>query len=97
MTDPKPSDYALKIKSLTGKSVMTAPTIRARDFSPEAVAQRREGVRGTVVRHSDAHGLCFLVKYDDGGGEGWFDPDELFVSMQSTLDVMEYLAAMGDR
>ncbi len=96
MTDIVQSSRTLKIHSLTGRNVITAPTLRARDFSPEAVAERRSGARGTGVRHSDSHGLCFLVKYD-AGGEGWFDPDELFVGVEGALEAREDLTAMGDK
>lgn len=37
---------------------------------------RRWGVDGVVVDRSDAHGLCYCVRYTDGS-EGWFDPAEL--------------------
>lgn len=37
---------------------------------------RRHDALGTVVKTSDAHGLCYKVKYEDGE-TGWFDPWEL--------------------
>ncbi|CAE7860336.1 unnamed protein product [Symbiodinium microadriaticum] len=37
---------------------------------------RRDNARAVVVNTSDAHGLCYKVKYADGN-TGWFDPHEL--------------------
>ena len=36
------------------------------------------GVEGTILRHSNSHGLCFLVLHTDGTEE-WYDADELEV------------------
>lgn len=64
--------------------VVAAGTLQLRDFGPGA--GRISGATGTVVGHSDSHGLCFQVKHDlmqhhNSGllvrGIGWYDPDEL--------------------
>ena len=43
------------------------------DIAREA---RRWGIAGTVVRASDSHGLCYLVRHADGT-EAWYDHDEV--------------------
>lgn len=37
---------------------------------------RKFGVKGVIVDESDAHGLCYKVKHEDGTF-GWYDPWEL--------------------
>lgn len=56
--------------------VRTAPSLEARDFTAEGQLKRKPNQIGTVVDHSDSHGLCYQVNYETGGS-GWFDPDEL--------------------
>ena len=48
------------------------------DWAPEALAGRRFGVLGNIVKHSDAHGLCYEVRHqDDFGTFGWYEDREL--------------------
>lgn len=56
--------------------VETASSLKARDFTAEGQLKRKPNQIGTIVEHSDSHGLCYYVKYETGGS-GWFDPDEL--------------------
>ena len=55
-------------------------TVRSRteskDWTPDALKQRRWDVCGDILRHSDSHGLCYLVKHEDGT-EGWYERREL--------------------
>ncbi|MFA6018347.1 MAG: hypothetical protein WCT28_02920 [Patescibacteria group bacterium] len=46
-----------------------------------ALAERlgRWGKKGTVVEHSDSHGLCYKVMFDDNA-VAWFDPQEFELS-----------------
>lgn len=34
-------------------------------------------MHGSIVGHSDSHGLCYEVRHDDGT-RAFYDPDELF-------------------
>jgi hypothetical protein len=47
------------------------------DYTAEAIAERaaQNGKTGAVFAHSDSHGLCYGVRFEDG--EAWFDPNEL--------------------
>jgi hypothetical protein len=49
------------------------------DCTTDAIAERtaQDGKTGAVFAHSDSHGLCYGVKFEDG--EAWFDPNELEV------------------
>lgn len=51
------------------------PEIRA-EFSNEAIAERKWGVQGSIIEHSDSHGLCYKVQHDDGT-VAWYDLSEL--------------------
>jgi hypothetical protein len=46
------------------------------DWTEETLAQRRWGVVGKVITHSDAHGLCYKVRHQDGS-VAWYDSAEL--------------------
>jgi|688.fasta_scaffold262705_3 hypothetical protein len=39
---------------------------------------RRWGVEGTVLAHSDSHGLCYHVQHADGS-DAWYNPSEIQV------------------
>jgi len=56
--------------------VRTASSLDKRDYTEEGQLSRRPDAIGTITDLSNSHGLCFRVDYD-GGGSGWFDPDEL--------------------
>lgn len=58
--------------------VLTASSLEAKDFTAEGRLKRKPNQIGTIVEHSDSHGLCYHVKYE-AGGSGWFDPDELIL------------------
>lgn len=47
------------------------------DYTDEAIEERerQDGKTGIVGKHSDSHGLCYQVKFDNA--EAWFDPEEL--------------------
>lgn len=45
------------------------------EWTPGALMARKWGVAGVIVRHHDAHGLCYDVRHDDGT-EGCYDPTE---------------------
>ena len=45
-------------------------------YSAEANRLRKWGVKGTLVRYSNSHGLCFEVQHDDGS-RGCYEPEEL--------------------
>lgn len=60
-----------------GTKVKTVkPEVESNDWVPEALASRKWGVTGEVVKHSDSHGLCYGVRHDDGSA-GWYEPREL--------------------
>jgi len=59
-----------------GDRVYTASTLTLRDYSVEGHRRRLPNRVGTVGDLSNSHGLCFRVDYE-GGGYGYFDPDEL--------------------
>ena len=39
-------------------------------------SERRWGVTGTIINRNDAHGVCYVVRHDDGTEAG-YDPREL--------------------
>jgi len=49
------------------------------DYNEEAIEERtlHNSKIGIVYKHSDSHGLCYGVQFDDG--TAWFDPEELEV------------------
>lgn len=53
----------------------------ANDWEEEAIASRKFGVRGIIVRHHDSHGLCYDVRHEDGT-EGCYDSRELAVLVE---------------
>lgn len=55
------------------------------DWTGEALASRKWGVKGTILKHHDSHGLCYEVQHDDGT-VGHYDPSELEV-LDIYLDV----------
>lgn len=58
------------------------------EWTPEAKAKRRWGVRGEVIGHSDSHGLCYAVKHSDGE-KAWYDPSEFQLCMLAVLHQVE--------
>jgi len=57
----------------------TKPNLEKRsEWTDEWWAKRQWGVRGTILRHHDSHGLCYEVLHADGT-EGYYDPTELQV------------------
>ena len=66
-----------------GTRVRTAEALDARDFTQETQQRRRPGCQGTIIGYSNAHGLCFKVRHDDGV-EAHYDEDELTVLADSS-------------
>ena len=66
-----------------GTRVLTRLDRTTRNWSPEALAARRDGVRGTILSHHDSHGLCYDVAHDamvgHAGSVGCYEPQELEV------------------
>ena len=58
-----------------GARVMTTEDACRNDWQTERKC--RWGVNGIVLRHSDSHGLCYLVMHLDDGTECWYDHDEV--------------------
>jgi len=48
---------------------------KAKDWTPEALANRRFGVLGTIIAIHDSHGLCYDVLHQ--GSVGSYEPHEL--------------------
>ncbi len=59
-----------------GFLVRTATELDGRDYTAEARAQRKPGVGGKILGHSDSHGICYQVEHDDGS-TAYYDPGEL--------------------
>jgi len=59
------------------------PNFVSNDWIEDERFERRHNAEGVVVKVSDAHGLCYKVKYDDGT-TGWFDPWELRIVEKAT-------------
>lgn len=61
-----------------GRKVKTTrPNMALRkEWTDEGWRERKWNVQGTVVSHSDSHGLCYKVRHEDGTG-GYYDPSEL--------------------
>jgi hypothetical protein len=68
-----------------GIDVLTLePEHPSTDWDPAALADRRWDVKGTIVGHSDSHGLVYEVRHHDGTGEtGWYEPRELVLNNRS--------------
>ncbi len=49
------------------------------DWTAEAQADRKWGVRGTVTDYHDSHGLCYDVLHQDGS-RGCYNPNELEIT-----------------
>lgn len=49
-----------------------------KEWTNEARARRKWGIKGKVVDHHDSHGLCYVVLHEDGS-YGAYDPSELEV------------------
>lgn len=60
----------------TGQRVRTAEDQGSSDWTSEAVEDRKWGVVGRIVDHSNSHGLCYKVEHEDGT-TGWYEPGEL--------------------
>jgi hypothetical protein len=61
-----------------GTRVKTTQDAGADDWCDPERLDTRWGVSGTIVRHSDSHALCYLVKHDCDG-EAWYEEEELRV------------------
>lgn len=59
-----------------GERVITAPELGDRDFSKEAIKNRKPNAHGVIVGRSDSHGLCYKVQHEDGT-IAYYDPDEI--------------------
>lgn len=46
------------------------------DWTKEALVNRKSGMNGIIIGYSNAHGLCYLIKHEDGIC-AWYDPKEL--------------------
>jgi hypothetical protein len=77
-----------------GTRVRTADKLEPRDYTLEGQAERKPGSYGTVIRHSDCHGLCFEVRHDDGRS-GYYDPDEL-TELDLVAQTIAKLTSMSD-
>ena len=71
-------DAAKQIEEIAnGTKIQTVKqAVEAEDWTQEALASRKWGVTGTVIAHSDSHGLYYEVRHDDGT-IGWYEPQEL--------------------
>ena len=61
-----------------GTQIRTTEDAGRDDWVAENRMNIKWGVLGTVLRHSNSHGLCFLVLHTDGT-EAWYDADEVEV------------------
>jgi len=52
------------------------PEVESKDWVPEALASRKWGITGMVVKCSDSHAVCYGVRHDDGSA-GWYEAREL--------------------
>ena len=52
------------------------PDQESKDWTARALAARKWGVTGTVVKEHDAHGLFYDVEHEDGT-MGYYEPREL--------------------
>jgi uncharacterized Zn ribbon protein len=50
----------------------------SKDWLPEAHQFRKFGMKGTIIKEHNSHGLCFDVRHSDGS-VGCYDPWELVV------------------
>lgn len=71
-TPPSPTEESLQL----GTQVLTTEDAGADDWTEEALADRKWGVKGTIIDRSDSHGLCYCVKHEDGS-TAWYEPAEL--------------------
>lgn len=67
-----PLDPGTKVKTSSG------PKAKPNDWLPECLASRQWGVKGTILKHHDSHGLSYEVQHEDGT-VGHYDPLELEV------------------
>ncbi len=62
--------------------ITTSPNLKQRNEWPDEEWMRRKwGVRGTIIAHHDSHGLCYVVRHEDGSEAG-YDPSEIRVVSQ---------------
>lgn len=59
-----------------GTKVRTTEHAGANDWADPARPDARWGVEGTIVGHSNSHGLVYDVVHDCGGS-AWYEPEEL--------------------
>jgi hypothetical protein len=57
----------------------TQPNMTLRkEWTDAGWAQRKWDVHGVILSHSDAHGLCYLVRHSDAS-KAFYDPSEFEV------------------
>jgi hypothetical protein len=61
-----------------GTRVRTTEDAGSGDWSNPNRPDAKWGVTGTVIAHSDSHGLVYEVEHDCGG-IGWYEIEELFL------------------
>ena len=64
------------MERLNGKRVKTTKHAGSTDWSDPDRSDAKWGVTGTIIGHSDSHGLVYKVKHDCGG-TGWYEPEKL--------------------
>jgi hypothetical protein len=68
------------------------PARESNDWTAEALAARKWGVSGKIIKEHDSHGLCYDVRHEDGT-TGCYEPREL-LSLDSTSYTPEERADM---
>lgn len=69
-------------KDLIGKKVKTlSENKNITDWNDDVKYSRKWGVKGTIQRLSNSHGLCYEVKHDDGT-ISWYDSSELTTEVE---------------
>ncbi len=74
MTKPEkwpPLDNGTQVKT-TKKSTSDG------EWTEEALANRKWGVKGVIIHYHDSHGLCYEVRHEDGT-VGAYEPSEFEV------------------
>ena len=61
-----------------GMKVRTTKSAGSTDWSDPSRADAKWGVDGTIVQHSNSHGLIYKVLHDCGS-TAWYEPAELTV------------------
>lgn len=69
-TEQKRLSVQTKVKTLQANERLR------KEFTAEGWESRRWGVRGTIIKIHDSHGLCYQVLHEDGS-IGYYDPTEI--------------------